>query len=223
LIISVHIPKTAGTSLGRGLRDCFGNRLLEDYGDRPLSNTPEDEARREAARAQVRENGADLLKRYDAVHGHFIADKYESLPGDVKFCVILRDPVDRVASHYRQWTELPNPVNAMSRKVIEEGLDLPTFAALPGQANLYRLFLGKVPLEGFAVVGLTEAYEETLRLFEAVTGVAVPRRQDNAAKGKSALDEAERRSLAASQPENMRLYDAARRRFEILCQRNGIG
>lgn len=223
MIISVHIPKTAGTSLGRGLRACYAGRLLEDYQDRPLSDTPEDEARRAVNRAWVRDNGGDLLKRYDAVHGHFIADKYESLPGEVKFCVILRDPVDRVASHYRQWTELPNHVNAMSRKVIEEGLDLSTFAALPRQANLYNLFLGNMPLERFAVVGMTEAYEETLKLFEAVTGVAVPRRKDNVASGKSMLSEPERRSLAASQPENMRLYDAARRRFEILCRRNGIG
>lgn len=223
MIISVHIPKTAGTSLGAGLRERFGERLLEDYTDRPLSDTPEDVARRAAARVEVRENGADLIERYDAVHGHFIADKYECLSDTTRFCVILRDPVDRVVSHYRQWTELPNPVNAMSRKVIEEGLDLPSFAALAGQATLYGLFLGKMPLERFAVVGLTEAYEETLRLFEAVTGVAVPPREDNVAVDKSSLTTVERQALAAAQPENMRLYDTARRRFEDLCRRHGIG
>jgi hypothetical protein len=222
VIISVHIPKTAGTSLGWGLRDRFGDRLLEDYADRPLSDTPEDEARRQAARAEVRRNGAELLDKYDAVHGHFIADKYDALPGKPLFCVVLRDPVDRAASHYRQWTELPNPVNVMSRKVIEEGLDLAAFTALPGQANLYGTFLGKMPLERFAVVGLTEAYEETLKLFEAVTSVAVPRRADNVAARKPSFGTAERSSLAAAQPGNMHLYDQARHRFDVLCRQHGV-
>jgi hypothetical protein len=222
VIISVHIPKTAGTSLGWGLRDRFGDRLLEDYADRPLSDTPEDDARRQAARAEVRLNGAKLLDKYDAVHGHFIADKYATLPGEPLFCVVLRDPVDRAASHYRQWTELPNPVNVMSRKVIEEGLDLAAFTALPGQANLYGTFLGRMPLERFAVVGLTEAYEETLKLFEAVTGVAVPGRADNVAARKPSFNGADRDALATAQPGNMRLYDQARRRFDMLCRRYGV-
>ena len=222
MIISVHIPKTAGTSLGWGLRDRFGARLLEDYADRPLSDSPEDEQRRAVTRERVRDSGPELLSRYDAVHGHFIADKYAALPGAPLFCVVLRDPVERSASHHQQWTELPNPVNAMSRKVIEERLDLPTFTALPGQAGLYQLFLGTMPLEHFSVVGLTEAYGETLQLFEAVTGVPIPGRTDNVAPAKPLIDAAAYKSLAALQPENMRLYDHARRRFEMLCGQFGI-
>lgn len=222
VIISVHIPKTAGTSFGRGLRDRFGDRLLEDYEDRPLSDSPEAALHRQEARAGVHANGADIVDRFDAVHGHFIADKYAALPGERLFCVVLRDPVERAASHYRQWVELPNPVNAMSRKVVEEGLDLAAFTALPGQASIYSLFLGAVPLDRFAVVGLTEAYEETLKLFEAVTGVTVPARQDNVAEIRPTLGLAEHDALAAAQPDNMRLYDAGRRRFEALCRVHGI-
>jgi hypothetical protein len=222
VIISVHIPKTAGTSLGWGLRDRFGARLLEDYADRPLSDTPEDEQRRAVGREWVRDSGPELQSQYDAIHGHFIADKYATLPGAPLFCVILRDPVERSASHHRQWTELPNPVNAMSRKVTEEGLDLAAFTALPGQAGLYQLFLGAMSLECFSVVGLTESYGETLQLFEAVTGVAIPGRTDNVAPEKPLIDAAAHKSLAALQPENMRLYDHARRRFEMLCRQFGI-
>ena len=222
MIVSVHIPKTAGTSLGCGLRERFGDRLLDDYEDRPLSDSPEAEQHRRTSRAAVRASGADLIARYDAVHGHFIADKYAALPGDPRFCVILRDPVARAASHYRQWTALPNPVNAMSAKVIEEDLDLAAFTALPGQASIYSLFLGAVPLDRFAVVGLTEAYEQTLKLFEAVTGIAVPARQDNVADNRPWVSPAEHRALAAAQPDNMRIFDQARRRFEALCRRHGI-
>jgi hypothetical protein len=222
VIISVHIPKTAGTSLGWGLRDRFGARLLEDYADRPLSDTPEDEQRRTVGREWVRDSGPELQSQYDAIHGHFIADKYAALPGVPLFCVVLRDPVERSASHHRQWTELPNPVNAMSRKVAEEGLDLAAFTALPGQVGLYQLFLGAMSLECFSVVGLTEAYGETLQLFEAVTGVAIPGKTDNVAPEKPLIDAAAYKSLAALQPENMRLYDHARRRFEMLCRQFGI-
>jgi hypothetical protein len=39
MIISVHIPKTAGTSFGLALKDKFGERLKPKYGDR-LFNMP---------------------------------------------------------------------------------------------------------------------------------------------------------------------------------------
>ena len=39
-IISVHIPKTAGSSFLAGLQSVFGERLLLDYSDRPLDGTP---------------------------------------------------------------------------------------------------------------------------------------------------------------------------------------
>ena len=38
MLISVHIPKTGGTSFGAMLARHFGPRLLRDYDDRPLSH-----------------------------------------------------------------------------------------------------------------------------------------------------------------------------------------
>ena len=39
MLVSVHIPKTAGSSFLAGLRDRFGEGLLPDYGDAPISGS----------------------------------------------------------------------------------------------------------------------------------------------------------------------------------------
>lgn len=222
MIVSVHIPKTAGTSLGRALQDRFEDRFLEDYGDRPLADEPEDEVRRVASKREVVAFGDDLISRYDVVHGHFIADKYVTLPDTPVFCVILRDPAERAASHYRQWRDLPNPANSMVRRLMHEGLDLAAFCALPRMAKIYRLFLGTIPLERFDIVGLTEAYEDTLKLFEAVTGVGLAERVDNVTGHRPRIGPEERAALELAQPDNVAFYDAGRRRFEDLCRQYGV-
>jgi hypothetical protein len=74
-IISIHIPKTAGTAFVVALQERFGERLLEHYGDWVGFNSPEAIARHEARMAEMRDRRSELSENYDVIHGHFIADK----------------------------------------------------------------------------------------------------------------------------------------------------
>jgi hypothetical protein len=76
MIISVHIPKTAGTSFGEDLNGAFGARLFADYGDWPEVATPEGQAHNEQRRAEVLARLDEIAGRFDAIHGHFTAGKY---------------------------------------------------------------------------------------------------------------------------------------------------
>jgi hypothetical protein len=76
MIVSIHIPKTAGTSLQDDLTQIFGDRLLRDYDDWPESTTPEATANNERRRAAMLADAGLITERYDAIHGHFLAGKY---------------------------------------------------------------------------------------------------------------------------------------------------
>ena len=220
MIVSIHIPKTAGTSFRKGLERKFGDRLLADYGDRPLSDSISDRWRRLRARQEVFRRRDGLKRDYDVVHGHFLASKYSSLKHDAAFCAFFRDPVDRALSQYRYWQSNPDPQNRMWRKFHAEGMTLARFASLPRQRRLFALFTAGWPVERFAFVGITEEYRLSLDLFSAIFGVDIRHHRSNVgAEAEDGLDGRERRAVEAAQRANYRIYDEARRRFEALCRR----
>lgn len=217
MIVSVHIPKTAGTSFGGALEQHFTGRLLYDYGDRPMARSPEDESRRRASAAAV--DPAALLPRYDAVHGHFLASKYAALGTAARLATFFRDPVARTISHYRHWQRYPDLPNPMAGEVGSGRLTPAGFAARPEIARTYPIFLDGVPVEAFAFIGLTEAYDESLKLFEAVFGIALPVSHENTnGDSETDADEWDIAAIQAAQAENTVLYDQARRRFDTLCR-----
>jgi hypothetical protein len=74
MIISVHLPKTAGKSFEAALQTCFGSSLLEDYGSFPM-NTPVYERDKAALEASLTNADADF-SGVECIHGHFLPAKY---------------------------------------------------------------------------------------------------------------------------------------------------
>jgi hypothetical protein len=90
-IISIHIPKTAGTTVADVFSRCFNRRVLFDYEtyDKP-----------QIVNREVR-NNVDFIRSYfDVIHGHFYAWKYLDVFPDAKFIATIRHPVERVISQY---------------------------------------------------------------------------------------------------------------------------
>lgn len=221
MIVSVHIPKTAGSSFREGLERHLGGRLLADYGDRPLSDSISDRWRRLKTRIEVRYRAHDLAAKYDAVHGHFIATKYSPLGDRAAFCAFFRDPVERLLSQYRFWSRIPDPQNKMWAEFDALKMTPAQLASLPRQRKLYRLFTGGLPMERFAFVGITEEYETSLRLFRAVFGIDVPSRRVNVdAHVPNDISACQLTGVKIAQQANSLIYEAARRRFDTLCRRH---
>jgi len=220
-IVSVHVPKTGGVSFREVLAELADGHIVFDYDDRPLSPAPP------FARLLRRLRRPALPSGTRVVHGHFVASKYRRLLPAARFATWFRDPVERLASHYHYWLREPDPANATCRRLIEEKLSLAEFAALPEMRDVHHRFLGGVPVERFAFVGLTERFDESMELFGALfcpeRPLAVGRANANPGRSGERYDlgDGERAALAALNRADVLLHERAVRRFEAL--RAGIG
>ena len=161
LLISVHMPKTAGSSLRAALQSAFGQGFQPDNDDRPLHmSRPRRELNALRAGLKLAVHGG-VPAHVSCIHGHFLALKYLALtllPREVRFACWLRDPVERVASHYRYWmnnrdgSDLP----ALHRRVVEEDWTLERFCLAHDLRNLYCQFLFGFPRGLLSFVGITE-------------------------------------------------------------------
>ena len=168
-VISLHLPKTAGTAFASVLAKAWPQRTIIDYDDEPLHNP----------RWMV--SCRAFFKRRDAavppghvIHGHFLAQKYALVP-NARYAVWLRDPVDRLRSHYDYWHREFDPTSAgrLHCKMIEQGWSFERFALGPEVRNLYAFFLWRFPLARFDFVGITEFYNQDLQCFAEKFGIAL--------------------------------------------------
>lgn len=171
MLISVHIPKTAGTAFRTILSAHFGERLYLDYTERPLA--PGFRWRRLRQRLKPGRVAAGFESAFDCVHGHFVADKYDAADRPVRCVAWLRDPVERMISHYSYWKRVPDLRNPDCRMLIERNLSIEDFAALPRMRNVMTRFFGGKKPEDFFFLGTVETMAESLARFNRLTGIAV--------------------------------------------------
>ena len=175
MLISVHLPKTAGTSFERSLRRHFGAQLQRRYADKPLHHHPlrrNLRAAREGLCGRHREEASPAC-----IHGHFLPLSYRHLAhrADVRFVTWLREPIDRLLSHYHYWRRaadsdardtLQDPMqDKVQRRMREENWSFEQFAQRRELRNVYRAFLWGFPVERFDFIGITEHYASDLREF----------------------------------------------------------
>ena len=176
MLISVHLPKTAGTSFERSLRRHFGAQLERRYADKPLHHHPlrrNLRAAREGLCGRHRQETASPA----CVHGHFLPLSYRHLArrADVRFVTWLREPIDRLLSHYHYWRRAADSdardtlqdqmQDKLQRRMREENWSFEQFAQRRELRNVYRAFLWGFPVERFDFIGITEHYASDLREF----------------------------------------------------------
>ncbi|MBK5966109.1 hypothetical protein CCR95_18995 [Thiocystis minor] len=167
LLISLHLPKTAGTSLRHVLEQRFQTGLLADYADRPLI-TPRPHREWQALRAAWHLQRTGLPPPVRCVHGHFLPLKYRWLDSAPVFATWLRDPVERLISHYHYWMTATDPraLPALQRRVVEQQWSLERFCLSRELRDLYHQFLFGFPVRRFAFIGLVERMEADFAVFE---------------------------------------------------------
>ncbi len=226
MIVSVHIPKTAGRSFQHDLAQTFGDRLLADYGDWPELTTPEATAHNERRREAMLAEAGSIADRYDAIHGHFTARKYANAFPVTALVTFVRDPYQHALSSYEQAVRLVDVPHPGHRRFKETRMTLLDFIeAFPDHQSAY---LGGTPLEELAMIGLTERYAQSVALFESIFGIAMPRakvrRNVNPAKYGTAYEISPdvRRAVERHRAEDIALYRRARERFAKLCAAHGV-
>jgi hypothetical protein len=222
LIVSIHIPKTGGETFRDILEDLSEGHLQRDYGDRPLApRTLRQRVKLAASRPQLEPDTR-------VVHGHFIATKYWKRYPEARYMAWLREPVERLASHYHYWKRKPDMKNPTCRRLIDEDLSIESFAALPEMRDVEARFLGEVPVLALAFIGLTERYDDSIELFRRAfyPDMAVTAERHNANPERSGegyqLDPPVRAAIADLNRTDMQLYPAAQARFAALLTEHGM-
>jgi hypothetical protein len=178
LIAFVHIPKTGGTTLITMIEDQYSP--AETY-----------KIHYNGSRKQVRRLRTALRRQRDTlriVWGHMDFAWSAFMPPDTRFFTFLRDPVERVISHYYQYRRMQDsPIHALAMRssllqwVRDCGIDdmdngqtrhLAGAMSLPcGEVSPATLEQAKANLASrFVVVGITERFDESQILLHRTFG-----------------------------------------------------
>ena len=184
-VIFLHIPKTAGTTLHRIIERQYAPEHIISFGPDAHQSIADFKALREERRAQIR-----MLKGHMAfgLHRYFPTDSDHQRP---VYFTLLRDPIERVISHYyhvlRDPTHYLYPYTEAGRMGLADFLKSKVPVMLNnGQTRLVSGIWEKTPFgacdaemletakqnirEHFVLVGLTERFDETLCLLRMLLG-----------------------------------------------------
>ena len=155
MIVSIHVPKCAGTSFRRPLQDMYGPSLWANYGTI-------------FSRGQAR---SELVPYGTAcIHGHFFADAFDDLFPGAALITWVRHPVERVLSNYYFFLRHPEIADGCCQALHRDRLTLRQFADLDWMRDESTRYLAKKPFEAFSFVGVTERFAESLALFHSIFG-----------------------------------------------------
>ena len=175
MIISVHIPKTGGSTFRKLLKRAFGPRLLLDYGDWAGFKTQEAMARRAMRRDEKRRQHDALARDFDIIHGHFEADKYADLFPQTQYVAFFREPYQQALSNYQYLQRHPELDHPAIRLFHDNKMSLEDYLRCEALSNPQTQLLGKVPLDDFAMIGMTEQYSRSIALFNSAFGTRLVR------------------------------------------------
>lgn len=158
-LLSIHIPKTAGTSFYNILQAVYGAALSPSLRRKDIHSLLDAKAQRVT----------HALESYSVWHGHFryleINDWHIRSAAPV--ITWLRNPIDRIHSNYLFFqSRLQNPeINPEVYKLNKHrlGESLLDYAALPENQNRISWFLDGITPEKFLFIGIMEQFDSDLQ------------------------------------------------------------
>lgn len=228
MFISIHIPKTAGTTLAYIFDYGSGRRIMYDY-KADYSNALMDDL------DWWRLHRPFIERQFDFIHGHFFYRKYADLFPDADYLVCLRHPVERIISQFNHVVNEANPDDWQYRAIVENDLDLVDYASFEGVPDAQARHVEGRPIEEYEFVFLSENLKLSLSAFQVRYGFG---RQDpympgtaadgalptiNARTDKVPVTQAQREKVYAIAAEDVDLYRRGAERAEALVRAAGLG
>lgn len=192
-IVSIHIPKCAGTSLRGALNKALGPKVKMDYGNRVmLEDLSAIRRRRRLKQRMLSDIGR--LRGKTVIHGHFYAAKYLDAPFEKEWVTFVRHPVELVIScyHYLRRKERGPLADLAKELTLDEFVEHPYFGNVitrmtyPLEPGDFR-FIGFQQCYGESIAGLSEVLGISLRELARNTnarGSGYPEMQDAGLVGK---------------------------------------
>lgn len=200
-IISVHVPKTAGTSFRQVLEHLYGNALQPIY-------TPE-----EGNSDIWQDRLPPIPEPTRAIHGHFPATKAmcERYP-KARLVAWVRDPVQRMISFFNHWCRTGNPANPNYAYFVKNKCTIVEFAGLDFMKNEMLGYLNRVPLESFAFIGIMEQFDTDIQRLADIMHWDLPDLpRTNITHGKQIPSKNEILAMQEVMREEIEFYDHVRR------------
>ena len=159
-LLFVHIPKTAGSSFRMGIDRLFGeDASMRDYGLKSSETSVEIRRSIYADEDPWKLRASLSAGKNRILVGHFPVMRYAGFFDALRVFTIVREPVQRVVSEYGHFV----------RNYGFKG-SLMEFSRQAPFVNKQTDMLAGLPLEAIGLVGLTERYQDTMRLFGQLFG-----------------------------------------------------
>jgi len=206
-LVSIHIPKTAGTSFIHSLKKQYGNQKV---------------ARLDINKNRININKILLDKAYvykspSVIHGHFtleLLQNHINIPVNIPIITWLRDPVERVISNYyylykRLDEELNeekkglNILSKMRRSLLEYAHD-------EKNQNRMSKFLEGVEIEEFFFIGIVENYNQDIKILGQKlnwSNLEIVQHNKTGKSYKSKVDEKTKEIIRSLNQKDQTLYD----------------
>ncbi|MEJ1974432.1 MAG: sulfotransferase family 2 domain-containing protein [Lacunisphaera sp.] len=196
MILSVHIPKTAGVSVRNILKEHYGPGFILHYW-------------------QITDAWGRVIDKVPAEAtcvGHYQADLLAHVFPAATLMTWVRDPVERVVSSYYHRLRDPDWQHPVCVELHQNRLSLADYSALPLVQNEMTRFFGSKKPEDFAFIGVVEDFEESLAAMKRFLGIPEARlRRDNVNPGKQteyyAFDPRVRREIERNNASDLTLYE----------------
>lgn len=196
MLLSVHIPKTAGVSFRKILAQLYGPGFVLHYWEMT-----------DAFGNVVAEVPPDTT----CIHGHFAADVHAHRFPEAQLITWVRNPVERVASSYFHRLRDPDWRHPVSRELHEKKLSIVEYARLELVRDEMARYFGTKKPGDFAFIGLVEDIDASMaQFFECfdLPPVPIPRENINPLRRKCLyeLSETERREILELNQKDMEIY-----------------
>ncbi len=208
-LISLHIPKTAGTSFRNILKNIYGEDQVVRF----------DINERDEVRLNQIHYSEKHLPKVKVVHGHFVMGTLKNkfhLPPECKMITWVRDPVKRVVSNFfyleSRLQELLNEeknnlniLSKMQRTLIE-------YARADINRNRQSKFLAGSKLEDFQFIGIQEYFDqEIVRLAGVLNWKYIPEvlHHNKTPETRSTISADIIEEIRTLNMEDVKLYEAA--------------
>ncbi len=155
MILSLHYPKTAGTSFRHTLIKLYYGHIFFHYHGAHIDKN-------------VKAKGD--YDKIQIIHGHFNIKTYRDMFPDAPIITWLRDPAARVLSYYNYkkygFTSPPRNKGSTNRQFLAF-LDSEQFEFF---ANKFDRFFGDYTVKDFLFIGITERFDEDMSKLAALMG-----------------------------------------------------
>jgi hypothetical protein len=170
MIIFVHIPKTAGTSLAHAFDASCHRRMLYDY-DPSYANV----VMRPGEEELILRHKEFILSKFDYIHGHFYLSKYKKVFADQKFATCFREPVERIISQFKH-VYFMERARSVGKDIASGKMTIVDFASQPNIGDAQLIHMDGHSLDDLDFFFLTNALPQGIKVFNRImsTNVHVP-------------------------------------------------